>query len=204
MKKQNIVNEVALLDEMKRSSKDEAQFYSNKGKEAREAWVVSEFLRRINLPFEGYELVSQRQESKIDVQFRSANFQIKEIPDPNIRRGDEVKAVYKSVREAKTLQDTFGPGFVYDVPAISSAYQLVREKAAKAKYDGHKANLDLLCYVTRTRASKISVDEVHLPELTALGWRSISCLIGNQATVLYIAHDAPLFLREAAKNKAST
>ncbi|MCA1860783.1 DUF1780 domain-containing protein [Janthinobacterium sp. HSC-3S05] len=201
MKKTNIINEVTLLHEMKRSLKDDAEFFSNNGKEAREIWVVREFLRRIKLPFEDSELVSQRQVSKIDVQFRFANFQIKEITDPNIKRGDEVRAAYKKVRDAKTLEDTLGPGFLYDVPMISSAYQLVREKASGAKYNGHKAKLDLLCYVTRTRASKISVDEVQLPELTALGWRSISCLIGDQATVLCIAHDAPLFLIEAAKNQ---
>lgn len=204
MKKPNIINEIALLDEMKRSLKDDAVFYSNNGKETREIWVVSEFLRRINLPFEDSELKSQRQDSKIDVKFRLANFQIKEITDPNIKRGDEVRAAYESVRDAQTLEETLGPGFVYDVPAISSAYQLVREKASGPKYDGHKAQLDLLCYVTRRRASKISADEVHLPELTVLGWRSISCLVGDQATVLCIAHDAPLFLIEAAKNQSFT
>lgn len=198
MKELKTVDNAALLEEIKRAAKDAAWFYSNKGKEAREKWVVAAFLHRICLSFEESELNSPPQESKVDVQFRLANFQVKEITDPNIRRGEEVKLIYKKVMAARTLEETLCPSFVYDVPASSSGYQLVRQQANGDKYYGHRGYLDLLCYVTRTRTSKISIRDVSLSELMALGWRSISCLIGNQATVLYAAEDAPIFLKELA------
>jgi Putative endonuclease, protein of unknown function (DUF1780) len=192
-------DETALLAEMKRSWSENLRFYSNAGKKERERWVVAEFLARLPVPFEPNELRSRVQKSKVDVEFRDARFQVKEIPDPNFRRGDEIKTTYHRVMNAKTLQDTVGPGFVYDVPRVESAYDLVRdtarELACSATYKDHKATLDLLCYVTRTRASVISVKEVKPEELSPLGWRSISCLIGNQAMALYMGPGAPMFLQ---------
>lgn len=188
-------DERALLAEMKRSWSENLRFYSNAGKEERERWVVAEFLTHLPVPFDPNELRSHVQKSKVDVEFRDARFQVKEIPDPNFRRGDEIKTTYHRVMNAKTLQDTVGPGFVYDVPRVESAFDLVRdtarELACSATYKDHKGTLDLLCYVTRTRASFISVKEVRPEELSLLGWRSISCLIGAQAVALYTGPDAP-------------
>ena len=192
-------DETALLAEMKRSWSENLRFYSNAGKEERERWVVAEFLAHLPVPFNPNELRSHVQKSKVDVEFRDARFQVKEIPDPNFRRGDEIKTTYHRVMNAKTLQDTVGPGFVYDVPRVESAYDLVRdtarELACSATYKDHRATLDLLCYVTCTRASVISVKEVKPEELSPLGWRSISCLIGNQAVALHTGPGAPMFLQ---------
>jgi len=192
-------DERTLLEEMKRSWSENLRFYSNAGKEERERWVVAEFLTRLPVPFGPNELRSHVQKSKVDVEFRDARFQVKEIPDPNFRRGDEIKTTYHRVMNAKTLQDTVGPGFVYDVPRVESVYDLVRdtarELACSATYEDHKATLDLLCYVTRTRVSVIGVKEVKPEELSLLGWRSISCLIGNQAVALHAGPGAPTFLQ---------
>lgn len=192
-------DETALLAEMKRAWSENLRFYSNAGKEERERWVVAEFLTRLPVPFDPNELRSHVQKSKVDVDFRDARFQVKEVPDPNFRRGDEIKTTYHRVMNAKTLQDTVGPGFVYDVPRVESAYNLVRDTAREfaysATYKDHKSTLDLLCYVTRTRASVISMKEVRPEELSPLGWRSISCLIGNQAVALYAGPGAPPFLQ---------
>ena len=191
-------NEADLLAEMKRSWSENLQFYSNAGKEERERWVVGEFLIYLALPFNPNELHSHTQQSKVDVGFRDARFQVKEIPDPNFRRGEAIKTTYRRVMNAKTLQDTVGPGFVYDVPPVVSAYDLVRDRACELAcnetYKNHKATLDLLFYVTRTRASIIAMHEVKTEELSLLGWRSISCLMGNRAVVLHAGPDAPLFL----------
>lgn len=192
-------DEKAVLAEMKRAWSENLRFYSNAGKEERERWVVAEFLTRLPVPFDPNELRSHVQNSKVDVEFRDARFQVKEIPDPNFRRGEEIKTTYRRVMNAKTLQDTVGPGFVYDVPRVESAYSLVRhtasELACSATYKDHKATLDLLCYVTRTRASLVSAKEVKPEELSLLGWRSISCLIGTQAITLYAVSDGPTFLQ---------
>ena len=194
-------DEAALLAEMKRAWADQFHFFSNPGKEERERWVVNKFLVQLGLPFSDTELHSHHQASKVDVEFRDADFQVKEITDPNFRRGDEIRITYQRVLEAKTLQDTVGPGFVYDVPSPVSGYALVRdtaiELATSTTYRDHRARLDLLCYVTRTRTSLITRDQLRLAEMAAVGWRSVSCLIGNQATVLYAGPCAAAFLREA-------
>jgi len=198
----NDFTEEKLLAEMKRNWEDNLQFYSNAGKEARERWVISEFLSCLSIPFTPEELRSHEQKSKIDVEFREGRFQIKEITDPDIRRNAEIKTTYERVMNAKTLQETVGPGFAYDIPSIVSGYDLVKERArdlaSSDKYVECKSNLDLLFYVTRTRASIIKPFEINREELSSLGWRSISCLMGRDAMVLYASCQAPIFLREAA------
>ena len=195
--------EAALLEEMKRSWAEQFHFFSNPAKEERERWVAGEFLTHLGISFSDAELRSHPQASKTDVEFRDALFQVKEITDPNFKRGDEVKATYRRVMAAKTLQDTVGPGLAYDVPASACGYELVHavatELGASATYRDHKANLDLLCYITRTRTSPISAEQERLQELATIGWRSISCLFGKQATVIYAGTEAPAFLRGAAR-----
>ena len=199
MTDQPSLSEADILAEMKRYWAESLRFYSNPGKEDRERWVVGEFLNFLSVPFSPDELRSDPQRSKVDVEFRQARFQVKEIPDPNFRRSDEIKDTYRRVMEAKTLQDTVGPGFVYDVPPVVSGYDLVldnaRELAFKEKYMDCKASLDLLFYVTRTRASVVETKDVKIEELSSLGWRSVSCLMGNRALVLYATLEAPVFFR---------
>ncbi len=196
-------DEATWLDEMKRAWAEQFRFFTNLGKEEREQWVVREFLAGLGVSFLDTELRSPPQASKVDVEFRDAQFQVKEIADPNFRRGDEIKAIYRRVMAAQTLQDTVGPDFIYDTPPPANGYELVRniatELAASNTYRDHKISLDLLCYVTRTCTSLISNGHLPIEEIVVSGWRSISCLIGQQSTVLFAAPDAPAFLRAAAR-----
>ena len=105
-------DEAALLAEMKRDWAEQFRFFSNPGKEEREQWIVKEFLAGLRVSFLDTELLSHPQASKVDVEVHGAQFQVKEITDPNFRRGDETKATYRRVMAAQTLQDTVGPGFV--------------------------------------------------------------------------------------------
>jgi hypothetical protein len=187
-----------LLAEMKREWTEYRWFYSNKGKEERERWVVGEFLTRLAIPFGSNELHSPPQHSRVDVEFRDARFQVKEITSPNFRRNDEINDTHLRVMGAKTLADTIGPGFAYDVPPVVSSYDLVRDNARELalseKYIDCKENLDLVFYVTRTRASIIQVHDINPEELSSFGWRSVSYLMGKHALVLCAAVDAPSFL----------
>jgi hypothetical protein len=191
--------EVEFLEEMKRSWASDFRFFSNTGKEERERWVVQEFLSRRSLTFTIEEIQSHEQKNKVDVGFRNALFQIKEIPEPGSLRSGEIKATYRRVMEAKSVQETVGPSPAYDVPPPVNGYELVRDKAQELAHDARylavRGNLDLLLYVTRTRASLIQWSEINVPELSALGWRSISCLMGDHAIVLFARVDAPAFLR---------
>lgn len=183
---------------MKNSWTEQLRFFSNAGKEERERWVVAEFLGLLSVMFTADELRSPEQQSKVDVAFREARFQVKEILNPETHRGAEVKETYHRVIAAQTLQETVGPGFVYDTPSPSNSYDLIREKARELglseTYRKHKHDLDLLFYITRTHTSRIQPKEIKISELSILGWRSISCLMGNQAHVLFARSDAPCFL----------
>jgi hypothetical protein len=185
-----------ILEAMKRSWEADFHFFSNRGKEERERWVVTEFLSRLTIPFSIEELSSDEQSSKVDVIFRDARFQIKEIVVPNRKRGDEIRATYNLVMTANKLAETIGPSFVYDVPPPVNGYELIRERVngLSAKYGTDKRTLDLLFYVTRTYASIVKKNEIDAEELSLFGWRSISCLMGNHACVLFAQPDAPSFL----------
>lgn len=192
-------NEADFLEEMKRSWASDFHFFSNAGKEERERWVVGEFLSLRAVDFSVEELHSHEQQSKVDVEFRNARFQIKEIVTPGDHRGADVKATYRRVMAAKSLQETIGPGFSYGVPPIADTFELIREKAEELATDRRylevKMTLDLLFYVTRTNASHLEQGTIGAVQLASLGWRSISCLMGSEAVVLFAREDAPDFLR---------
>ena len=120
MTDQPLFSEADLLAEMKRSWAESLRFYSNPGKEDRERWVVGQFLNCLSVAFIPDELRSHPQQSKVDVEFGQARFQIKEIPGPNFRRSDEIKDTYRRVMEAKTLQDLLAPkaGILYYVAFV--------------------------------------------------------------------------------------
>ncbi|MCX4151761.1 MULTISPECIES: DUF1780 domain-containing protein [Paraburkholderia] len=187
------------LASMRESAHEELLFFSNKGKEARERWVVSQFLEHCSLAFVEDELRSPHQRSKTDVLFRDANFQVKEILNPGSKRSGEVKATYERLKAAATLKDIIGPPLLYDVPPSTTIYLLVTDCASRLatdpKYTDTKRELDLLLYITRTHASLIRQEEIRADQLELLGWRSISCLASTQATVLFAQSHAPAFLR---------
>lgn len=191
-------SDAELLASMQESAHEELLFFSNKGKEARERWVVSQFLQRRSLPFLETELSSPHQHSKTDVQFRDASFQVKEILNLGAKRSDEIKVNYERLMAATKLEEVIGPSFVYEVPLPTTIYALVSNEAGclalNQKYNAITHELDLLFYVTRTRASLVRKEEIDTEHLASLGWRSISCLAGTQATVLFAQNHAPVFL----------
>lgn len=101
-----------ILQAFKEAAADDLRFYSNLGKPERERWVVSELLRQLSIPFAESELLSPEQQSKVDVLFRSANFQVKEIVDPGIQRGRVAKEAFNGLKEAKTLEEIRLPSIV--------------------------------------------------------------------------------------------
>ena len=194
-------SDAELLADLRASAEEEWRFYSRGGKPERERWVVSEFLRCRGIDLVDAELLTEDQHSKIDLRFRDARFQVKEITNPGTKRGDEARAVVERLRAAKTLEDVIAPPFSYDVPPPVTIYSLVSEKAAclsvEPKYKTVKATLDLLFYVTRTHTSLIRRVEIDTAHLASLGWRSISCLAGGQAVVLFADATAPGFIHRS-------
>lgn len=185
------------------SAKEELDYFSNKGKPERERCVVAEFLRVVGIPFQVSELKSPEQESKVDVEFREARFQIKELTTPGLEPNRFAKDGYNSIKNAETLERVTFPSVAHDIPPAGRIYDLVREMvedlSSELKYVAHKSGLDLLIEVTRTRASLIDPVEISTHDFADFGWRSVSCVNSKQAVVLYASSYAPEFLRASAQ-----
>jgi hypothetical protein len=195
------MDDMELLKHLKESAKDDFDYFSNPNKPLRERWVASEFISKINIVCKDDEFGSPEQDSKIDVTFRDAKFQIKEITDETLRRGKILKGEYESLEKANSLDDPMFESDAEDIPPVSNMYDLVLQKTEYLsnlpKYIKEKRELDLLIYVTRTRATLIQEGEIDSNEFLNLGWRSVSCLNSKQAMVLFSSQNAPDFLQQA-------
>ena len=85
------MNEAEFLNKLRLQAERDSYFYSNKGRAEREIWAVSEFLNGIGARHSKEELICQQQDSKIDVRYSECSFQLKEITDPDERRGKYYK-----------------------------------------------------------------------------------------------------------------
>jgi len=201
-----LANPDDLLDSMRRSWEGERRFFSSDGKEERERWVATEFLSRLGIEFELSEVISPEQAHSTDIEFRAAQFQIKEILDPTERRHGEIKDIHKRVQQAKTLADTIGPAFAYDMPknvhGDTLIYNAIVGISNDPRYFPSKPNTDLLFYVTHARASLPNTWTRDWTALLQFGWRSISCLIRDHALILFVAPTAPEFLRNAFRSRS--
>lgn len=189
-----------ILESMLGAARDDLEFFSNSGKETRERWVVSEFLKAIKYTFEKAEIRSLEQTSKVDVKFRDASFQIKEIANPQLLRGKRIKDTYNVIKNADSLEDIELPSITENIPSVARMYDLLvsetRKLSESETYKDVKHDLDLIFYITRTRASLIQEQTINTNDFSSLGWRSVACLNGKQAVVLHTKSNAPEFLKE--------
>ena len=192
------MNNDELLKRLRESAKEDHDYFTNKKKDVRERWIAAEFVSSIHISFKECEFISPEQSSKIDVQFRDAKFQIKEITDPNTRRGKLYKDAYQSLKQADSIEAVSLVGKVHDLTPIDRMYDLVLKEAEKLsksrKYIKSKCNIDLLIYVTRSRAALIREDEIKGSDFESMGWRSVSCVNSKQAVVLFSSQSGPSFM----------
>jgi hypothetical protein len=184
----------AFIEAVRRSREEEARFFSNQSEMDR--WTVREFLTRLGVVFCADELISPPENDTVDVVFRAARFQVKEIYDPAERRDAETRESLKLAKQAVTTGDLFPPLAGRDL-VVSDLAGLIGSKATSFKYPPReRAALDLLCYVTRPYSGFNEPLATVGEKLSGLGWRSISCLLGHRAYVLTSSRNAPDFLRE--------
>lgn len=194
------------LNQIRNIQNKEAYFFSNKGTKDREKWIVSEFLTRLGVLYKSTELISEEQASKIDISFRDASFQIKEIPDQDIERTKEARQLKEYADKADSIKNSFPPLKAKDIPPITDGYELALNKcqslSENGKYSDHiRKNLDLLIYITRTRSSIIKRDGINGDDFKSMGWRSISVLMCDKSNILYCHETSPEFLRERFNKK---
>ncbi|MFH1672807.1 MAG: DUF1780 domain-containing protein [Pseudomonadota bacterium] len=194
------------LNQIRNIRNEEAYFFSNKGTEVREKWIVSEFLTRLGVLYKSTELISGEPASKIDISFRDASFQIKEIPDQDIERTKEARQLKEYADKADSIKASFPPLKAKDIPLITDGYELALNKSQSLSENGQypdhiRKSLDLLIYITRRRSSIIKRDRINEDDFKGMGWRSISVLMGDKSNILYCHETSPEFLREKCNKK---
>jgi len=176
------------------------RLFSNKMKPERERMVCRAFLRCLGTKFCDEEIIASDTEP-IDVLFRSAKFQIRELMEPDRKRGDGLKELQEKVQNARSIEDMMTP---YSPPValtfqglVSELTKALHEKAVK--YGTGCRDLDALVYVNlenRYLDAKSAIPA--LTRLTSHGWRSISVLFPPYSVVPFADSTAPSFIRTAS------
>lgn len=175
---------------------------SNEQKLGREKWICTAFLRGIGVDFHEAELSGAAE--PVDVVFRCARFQMKEMLDPGRRRGDEYRALKERAAVALTEDDLMDD---WEDPPLLSRPQVYREIAIQAEevsktYGAdERSKLDLLLYFNR----EVFLQGSEVPEpidYGHFGFRSISAVVSGAAWVLYAATDSPCFIRRRSSPMA--
>ena len=173
------------------------ELLSNKNKQDRERRICKAFLRCLDVEFRDQDMMSGPYEP-IDIQFKSARFQIMEIMDEGRRRGDEYKELERKYSEAESLEDVETPYEPTFSISIGEIIDLLRDRLIKKedKYGGD--DLDILTYVNISgRHLNPNSEWPPTKDLIKFVWRSVSFLFPPYAIVIYATDQAPTFLRDA-------
>jgi len=195
-------NDDAYLRGLREHAHESRVFLSNPLKPERERSVVRAFLRCLGVSFADEEIIAGMEEP-VDVQFRAACFQIREILGSRERGKDwadraEQYAAAKTVSDVMTSYVPSSP-----IPLAEAAGMAAEALTEKARRYGPRtcAGLDALVYVD-LKNSHLSVAEPgELSDVTAelgrQGWRSVSLLAIPYGVVLCAHAGAPQFLCSA-------
>ncbi len=187
------------LDEQRKARAESVAYFGAANKPERERWVAQTFLTNLRINHTSAEIVNGQDPP--DIQFRDANFEIKEILDPDRRRHQEYKEGLEEALYATSPADPVRPA-PFNSTTISKIYELLLETArelATRKYSPDlRRKLDLLFYVNLLNTSEfIETPFPNVSSLETLGWRSVSFIKGYRGCVLTSANDAPIFIRNA-------
>lgn len=175
------------------SIKESIRFFSNENKFEREKYIVRALLTALNVEYEEDELV--RAAEPVDVGFRGANFQVKEVMQPERRRGDEYKKALERAQNAKSCEDLSQLYSPVDLTLREIVGRSVdRSKELENKYGPlERGAIDLVCYVNFLDTNEVlsEFDSHETPD-----FRSI-CIVSNRFRLIFHAtHDAPKYLKE--------
>jgi hypothetical protein len=171
-------------------------------KRLRERWVVEHFLRGLGLTFDPAEIEHSVDEPP-DARFHGAAFEVKELQEPERRRGDEYRQKLKQAKAATSSEELLEHFTPQDMP-IAEAFRMVMvqtRQLATEKYviPADRERLDLLFYLSLDMAVAWDIEDGARPDvapLVAEGWRSVSFLHGSRtACVMHASDSAPDFLR---------
>ena len=172
------------------------EFFSNKNKWEREKMVVEKLLRQLGIEYDESELI--KWEEPVDVAFRHARFQVKEVMPFERKRHDEYTAALQKVEAAETTKKLCQLTPFREVEVMWD--QIVKEsaEAAKAHIAGYgpqeRRELDVVCYYNRQDHFEVPAPT---PETEILDCRSFSIVSNAYAMVVCADRSAPAFLQGA-------
>ena len=189
------------LAALQRQAVEARRLFSNAMKPERERMVVKAFLRCIGEPFHDDE-IQVGQSEPVDVTFRSARFQVRDIVGDK-KRGKEWKQrqhQYGNAQSLGELLEPYVPSTQITFGALSCvAADALFEKAAR--YGGASCKqLDALVYFDpggrHLYPPVFELTDGVAAELSRQGWRSVSVLSVPYGIVLAASADSPEFLRK--------
>jgi hypothetical protein len=97
-------DEAEYLRKLQEHVAETRRLFSNTMKPERERMVCRAFLRCVGIKFCDQEIIASDTEP-VDVVFRSAKFQIRELLGSDRKRGDELKELQEKVQNATSIED---------------------------------------------------------------------------------------------------
>jgi hypothetical protein len=191
-------DEVEYLKSLRDHVAETRSFFGPKMKPERERTVCRAFLRCLGVKFDESEIIASKTEP-VDVEFRSAKFQIRELIESGRKRGDELKTLQQKYASANSIEDLATP-FAPSQPLSFDALVLELTKALQekaAKYGSGCQGLDALVYVN-LEGQHLDAKSL-LPDMSQSkkqGWRSVSILFTPYSLVLFAKTTAPEFLQK--------
>lgn len=182
--------------------KEAIHFFSNDCQSDTEVWVVRHFLSQLRIEFSDDEITPSSDEP-VDVVYRDARFQVKEIMDEDRKRGDENKESLRKAEAATSASEVLEPE-PYRPPqkmVCANLVPIVAEEASKLqkrKYGPSECmSTDLLFYFNlkdiHVVGDKFPAVDPYSSRMAA--WRSVSVVSGDCALVLHVSQSAPGFLK---------
>ncbi len=188
------------LEKLRAHAADTVRYLTSKLKPERERDVCRAFLRCIGVSFADNEIVASSAEP-VDVSFREARFQIREVMKEGRRRGDEWKLKQVRWNQAQSAADVKeawrSPKPMQFAELIEIITQALEGKSTRYG-KSQCAKIDALVYVNLTGTRFLDPTSVpgSVSGLEAQGWRSLSILFPPYGLVLSAEANAPSFLGE--------
>ena len=178
-----------------RALKESLAFFNNAEKLNREKWVVRYLLKSLRIDFKEEEMTEAAE--PVDVAFRDAGFQVKEILDEGRRRTDEFKNKLEKAKSAQDhgeLLEHYTPLDISFSEIVRRCYSYAESLLLQSKYGPRECkNIDLLCYFNWLDYS--IVPPLDVPS-TGVSFRSLSIVSNRYCAVAYASPNAPALLRD--------
>ncbi len=186
------------LESLRAHAAGTLRYFSSGLKPERERAVCRAFLRCVGIAFADNEIVAPSTEP-LDVSFRDARFQVREVMEKGRRRGDEWKLKQARWHRARSIDDIIEASLSSNPMQSSELIEMVTQALeGKSKKYGKSqcANIDALVYVNLTATRFLDPMTVRgdASGLEGQGWRSVSILFPPYGLVMSAGAGAPSFL----------